>query len=364
MSDNRDIWQELIIKFLDGELSAEEKSQVDELMTNPSFTRELEEFRQIRNDIKKNEKRKALFAQMDSFHQEMTPEEPKKGKVISLRKVYWITSIAAMFAIVVTLGTIWLNGTFDEATSSESYENLAYKEESMEEEGEAAEATEAFTEEDDYNASYEKSVSYNTKATAFAIDKNGYFLTDYHVVEGAYELAITKPMEGTEYEARLISFDPLLDIALLQVTDTTFGSMKTIPYILSDDEARLGEIAYSLGYPKSDIVYGEGNISSINGKHSDTTSYQVSIPLNKGNSGSPVINSKGEIIAMVTDKKVAAEGTAYAIKSEYLIQFVDSLNTMNDLGIELPTKNKISKKDRLTQIERISPYVYQVLVAK
>jgi S1-C subfamily serine protease len=84
----------------------------------------------------------------------------------------------------------------------------------------------------------------------------------------------------------------------------------------------LGENVFTLGYPGSEQVYGEGSLSALNGFNGDTTLYQISVPLNPGNSGGPLWDQSGKLIGMIRGKNFAKEGNAYAVKSVYVADFL------------------------------------------
>ena len=82
---------------------------------------------------------------------------------------------------------------------------------------------------------------------------------------------------------------------VLKINDADYESLKSIPYSIRKSNTDLGERIFTLGYPRNDIVYGEGYLSARTGYNSDSLSYQVQISANPGNSGGPVFNNNGEI---------------------------------------------------------------------
>lgn len=160
--------------------------------------------------------------------------------------------------------------------------------------------------------------------SGFLISDNGYLVTNYHVVRNADSIYV-QDNKGNTYKARMIFQDPHTDLAVLKIIDTSFCMNGALPYVLSAAEAPLGEPVFTLGYPKDEIVYGEGYISSETGYRDDSTAYQLSIPVNPGNSGGPLFDSKGRIIGIISGKEGESDQIAFAIKATYLKAILDSL---------------------------------------
>ncbi|HWY33719.1 MAG TPA: trypsin-like peptidase domain-containing protein, partial [Nitrosopumilaceae archaeon] len=124
----------------------------------------------------------------------------------------------------------------------------------------------------------------------------------------------------------------------------------------------LGEKIFTLGYPSYDIVYGEGTISSSSGS-GDTAMYQISIPVNPGNSGGPLLDEQGYIVGLVRGKNALAEGTGFAVKAQYIYQLINNIDN-KELKNELflTKRNNIKSLKRSEQIKRIEPFVFNVIV--
>lgn len=131
--------------------------------------------------------------------------------------------------------------------------------------------------------------------TGFAL-KNGYVVTNYHVIDGAKSITVqgVKGIFNTSYNATLVGSDKNNDLALLKISDSSFNGFGTIPYSISPSISEVGEDIFVLGYPLTSTMGDEiklttGVISSKTGFQGDVALYQISAPIQPGNSGGPSI---------------------------------------------------------------------------
>ncbi|HVZ95820.1 MAG TPA: serine protease [Chitinophagaceae bacterium] len=197
----------------------------------------------------------------------------------------------------------------------------------------------------------------NFRATGFLIDGSGYLVTNAHVVDNARNI-IVENKKGEQFIATAIYADKPTDLAILKITDTSFRKVTGLPYTFSKNTSELGEHIYTLGYPREEIVYSEGYLSAQSGYSGDTTEYQVSMSVNPGNSGGPVINKNGEVIGIISSKETNADGVVFAIKSKNIYTALKQLN--DSMGIKLPAVNTLKNLDRMQQIPKLEDYVYMV----
>lgn len=196
--------------------------------------------------------------------------------------------------------------------------------------------------------------------SGFAL-KDGYLVTNYHIVEGAKTIFI-KGINGdfsVAYEAVVAASDKKNDLALVKITDSRFPGFGDIPYSIKTSTADVGEEVFVLGYPLTatmgdEIKYTTGVISSKTGFQGDVSLYQISAPVQPGNSGGPLFDSKGAIIGIVRSKHQDAENAGYAIKASYMQNLIESYTTTSIL----PSSNTISKLSRPEQIKSIKKYVF------
>ncbi len=200
------------------------------------------------------------------------------------------------------------------------------------------------------------------RATGFLIDGNNNFIvTNAHVIKEARNQLIVENNKGEQFVARSIYVNPATDIAILKVTDNDFKKLPPIPYSIRKTNAKLGEQVFMLGYPKQEIVYGEGYISAKNGYMMDTIYCQLSTSANEGNSGSPVITKNGELLGIITSMETNAEGVVFAIKSANIYRAIDEVKKMKEYkDIKITAQPSLKGADRTSQIEKVADYVFMV----
>ena len=198
--------------------------------------------------------------------------------------------------------------------------------------------------------------------TGFALTSEGYLVTSYHVIQGADSLLI-EGRDRQRYHAEPVFSDVKHDLAILRITDKKFGGFGRLPYAIKSGQADLGERVFTLGYPREDVVYGEGALSARSGFEGDTAFYQVSIPVNPGNSGGPLLDERGNLIGVVSGRQNDAQSAAFATKSSYLVRLVDSLSAAKPAApYRLPRFGQLAGAGRPQQLKKLRDYVFVVKV--
>jgi S1-C subfamily serine protease len=195
----------------------------------------------------------------------------------------------------------------------------------------------------------------------------GFVVTNYHVVKGHEEILLLCK-DGQEIPAAIAAYDSANDLVLLKATEPR----KLPPALpLATRPARVGEKVFTIGYPHPDLMGAEpkltdGIINSLTGVGNDPRTYQISIPVQAGNSGGPLLNMNGEVVGIVTAKLSASEvfkwtgdlpqNVNYAIKTPYLSVLLSSTSDAANIR-ELPS----GKTDLPTLASRIEPSVMIVI---
>jgi len=195
--------------------------------------------------------------------------------------------------------------------------------------------------------------------TGFAISKNGYIVTNLHLVEG-YNKIFTFTEDGVGHQSTVIATDELNDLAILKITESDFAFEGKLPYSIRKSGLNLAHRVYSLGFPKNDIVYNEGYISSTTGFEGDTNKFQLELPSSPGVSGAPIIDETGNVLGIISGKQSQTEGVTYAIKNKALLNLVKSLP--KDFSGNNFQESSIKGQNRGGQIHQIQRFVCMVKV--
>jgi serine protease Do len=200
------------------------------------------------------------------------------------------------------------------------------------------------------------------RATGFMIDaSNNYIVTNAHVIKEAANHLIVENTKGQQFDATAVYVNVANDLAILRITDPSFKNLSPLPYSIRKTGAKLGEPIFMLGYPKQEIVYGEGYVSAKNGFQMDTVNCQISTAANEGNSGSPVVTKSGDLVGIVTSTETKATGVVFAIKSVNIYRAIDEVKKIKDNEkIKIVSAPSLKGLDRTTQVEKMQDYVFMI----
>lgn len=177
------------------------------------------------------------------------------------------------------------------------------------------------------------------------IDKQGHVLTNYHVIEGAQQVRVTLA-NGRSYDAGLVGQDPSNDIAVLKI-DAPEEELHPVTWGVSTD-LMVGQKIYAIGNPFGlERTLTVGIISSLNrtlmsrNRRTIKNIIQIDAALNRGNSGGPLLDSRGQLIGMntaIASTTGENTGVGFAIPVNTILRVVPQLIehghvTRPDLGI-------------------------------
>jgi len=359
---------ELIERYCRGELTPDEHLVFVQWMdSDPALRQEVTEYMQLSDVFKQYRDRNRLQEKLNAIHDEMETEsfrfasQMKKVDVVNVSPIKRIFSIgknqfskvAAAIAVLlvasalVGVGINRLNVTRSQSAYQElrrEVEDIKRKQ-SVQTAGGAAAAPSGST------STY--------TGSGIAIDPSGLVLTSHHLIAGARTIYISN-QEFESLPMELVYSDASLDMAVLKVVDSMFTGFAEMGYGFRKSVADPGERIYTLGYPREDMVYGEGSISSYTGFEGDSASYQMSIPVNPGNSGGPVFDTQGNLIGIVSGRNANAEGASFAIKSAAI---VSSLNASEEPEFRVQYSGRLRGLDRPAQVKRLRRHVFMVKVS-
>ncbi len=214
--------------------------------------------------------------------------------------------------------------------------------------------------------SISNSRDYQFGGTAFLVESKGYLITNYHVLEGSDSVYVQNRI-GESFKTLLAYSNKTYDLAILKILDSSFNTNIKLPYSFSQSKPELSESVFTMGYPRDEIVYNQGYLSALSGFQGDTLNYQVSIAVNPGNSGGPILDNKGNIIGILSAKQTSADGVAYAVRSLGLYHLA-SLENSDSLLHKIMIANRNHKSNSLaglnrsSQIKKIQDCIYMVKV--
>ncbi|NGZ75865.1 S1C family serine protease [Saccharibacillus alkalitolerans] len=181
--------------------------------------------------------------------------------------------------------------------------------------------------------------------TGFIFDKEGYILTNNHVVEGGDVIQVTVDGTSKPYEATLLGHSADLDLAVLKIKNT---DGKEFPHIALGDSNNMaiGNWVVAIGNPEGfehTVTAGvlsakERQISISDQTTGKATEYkhllQTDASINPGNSGGPLLNLNGEVIGMNTAVSTEAQGIGFAISSNTIKSVVEQLKNNEEIPKE------------------------------
>jgi serine protease Do len=215
--------------------------------------------------------------------------------------------------------------------------------------------------------------SFRRQATGsgFIVDKNGYILTNFHVVERADTIRVKMPKDQTEYKAKLIGYDVETDLAVIKVD----AGRSLIPArIGNSDSVQVGDWAIAIGSPFGLEATVTAGIVSATGRDIDGAQQfqrfiQTDAAINPGNSGGPLLNINGEVVGIntaIATQSGGYQGVGFALPVNTAVNVYNSIirtgkMSRGSIGIQF---NKYEKTPELMKglglkegviIERIAP---------
>ena len=163
----------------------------------------------------------------------------------------------------------------------------------------------------------------HSTGSGFFVTKNGYLITNNHVVEGGRLYKVLT--ENGTYDAKLIKIDSATDLALLKI------DLQVSPCKFSRRRVeKLGAEVFTMGFPMPGLQgfspkVTKGIISGTDGFKGDVREYQIDATIQPGNSGGPLFDVHGHVVGVLVASLKKGQAVNYAIKKSYLMAFLESV---------------------------------------
>jgi len=167
-------------------------------------------------------------------------------------------------------------------------------------------------------------------------------VTNYHVVDGMKNLRLV--LNGNkEVPVEIVLADKKNDLAVLFIKDE---SVLINPLPLALTKPRLGTRVFTVGYPHPNLMgtspkLTSGLINATNGLADDPRTLQVSVPVQSGNSGGPLLNMRGEVVGIITSKLSAQKMFEWTGDIPQNVNYAIKINQLSSLISELETDEKV-----------------------
>jgi serine protease Do len=350
--------QDLYLKldaYVKGRMSAAEKAEFEEHLNKDILLRkQLEEHTRLVNAMNLYSRRQSVLDKLNEIPLE-TPDaetQPAPAQIRrSLRKLWPMTAVAASVALLSIFGTLYMTQSI-KSEQTTRFRELSLDVEKIKRSQKAIIADIA-----------EKKTPPRYQGSGFLVSSDGYVVTSYHLVKGADSVYIENANFGG-LKTTVVFSDPANDLSLLRIdSGQNFVNPRSIPFTINANEANLGEDVFTLGFPREDIVFGEGSISAATGFQQNPNSYQVSVPVNPGNSGGPLFNAKGDLVGIISGIQTETSGAAFAIKSSTLLEVIKNLQADTlQIPLMLPRQNSLRYLSKVDQVKKWREYVFSVRV--
>ena len=207
--------------------------------------------------------------------------------------------------------------------------------------------------------------------SGFIINEEGYILTNYHVIEGAKEVVVTLS-DGRDVSARVVNYDQARDVAMLKITDDSI-KVPAVVELGDSDALKPGEQVVAIGSPLSkefNQTVTSGIVSAVNRTVQTSSGQQVNLiqtdaAITPGNSGGPLVNTKGEVVG-INNMKISSdsvEGIGFSIPINEVKDRIESLSkpilnlgiSIREINSDLAKQLKLEEGLYIVEVTEFSP---------
>ncbi|MBV9501147.1 MAG: trypsin-like peptidase domain-containing protein [Acidobacteriaceae bacterium] len=168
--------------------------------------------------------------------------------------------------------------------------------------------------------------------TGFVVDRNGYIITNQHVVENADRIKVRLAGDNTDYRGRVVGIDKETDLAVLKIDPK--GPLVPVQ-IGNSDSVQVGDWVIAIGSPfglqatvTAGIISAERTSRDLPGANQFQNFLQTDAAINPGNSGGPLLNTRGEVIGvntMIATRSGSYEGIGFALPSNMAVKVYNDI---------------------------------------
>ena len=203
-----------------------------------------------------------------------------------------------------------------------------------------------------------------SSGTGFFISQDGYLITNEHVIADGVRVQVVTATGIVP--AKIVKGDASTDMALLKAA----GTFAALP-ITTSRSMKLGDVVVTVGFPNVDLQgfapkFARGEIGSLSGPRDDARYFQISVPVQPGNSGGALVDEHGNVVGVVSAKLSAKaalrasgalpENVNYAIKSSFLLSFLESVPEVT-AQLKQPNTENAKLEDVVEQVKKAAALV-------
>jgi serine protease Do len=167
------------------------------------------------------------------------------------------------------------------------------------------------------------------QGSGFITSPDGYLVTNFHVVDGELEVDVTLYLRNkagfdlrTVRKCKVLATNPQIDLALVKMEPPADVVLSHV-FLADSEKVRVGDTVYAIGTPIGlERTVSSGIVSVTNRVFGGHTMFQITTPLNPGNSGGPLFNLRTEVVGVNSAGYMGLQGLNFAIPSKYVIDFL------------------------------------------
>jgi S1-C subfamily serine protease len=212
-----------------------------------------------------------------------------------------------------------------------------------------------------------------SSGTGFLITSDGYIITADHVVSNAQSVKVLTN-DGL-LPAQVVRRSESEDIAILKIQDSNYSSLP----LKSSRSVKLGSEVFTIGFPNIGLQgfepkFTKGYISSLAGLQDKPKHFQISVPVQSGNSGGPLVDGDGNVIGVVVymlSEEVTYQLTGnlpqnvnYAVKGSFVLAMLEAIPELASKLKQLYSKNNSNHDKVVEQVKESIVLILKRLIRK